>query len=134
MKRKFKRVYRHYMECEEYASPMWKALPPEEREGMPEKSAALMIDSLAFEVACARAVNEWPNSAEVNLTATVINHQAWLGHAACCINHGASEDLTRLGWRMLTEEQQAEANAAADRAIKIWSDRYVIDNPSAVKR
>lgn len=134
MKRKFKRVYRHYLECEEYASPMWKTLPVEERELMTQASADLMIDAPAFEAACIRAVDEWPNSAEVNLTASVINHQAWIGHAACCINHGASEDLTRLGWRTLTSDQQDAANAAADVAIKYWGDKYVANNPAAIKR
>jgi hypothetical protein len=83
-----------------------------------------MIEHQAFEKAMRRAVNEWPNSCEAALTATVINHQAWLGHAGCAINHGAPEDLTRLAWRSLTQCQQDLANAAADRAIEYWAVRY----------
>lgn len=124
MKRKFKRVYHHYRDMEEFHSVMWKQIPVENRDEAIRQSAKLMIDADAFEKACVRAVNEWPNSAEANLTASVINHQAWIGHAACCINHGASEDLTRLAWRTLNQDQQDAANKAADRAIEFWGERY----------
>jgi len=53
-----------------------------------------------------------------------MNHQAWIGHAACAINHNAPEDITRLAWRRLTQEQQNAANAAADNAIAYWADKY----------
>ena len=113
---------------------MWKVLPLEDRAGMPEKSAALMIDHELFRDRCLAVLDRWPNSCEVNLSATVINHQAWIGHAACYLNHGASEDLTRLGWRMMTEDQQVLANLAADIAINEWGDRYELANPKLVKR
>lgn len=119
---------------EEFHSVMWKQIPVERREMAILASAELMVDHEAFEVACRRAIHEWPNSTEANLTATVINHQAWIGHASCCINHGASEDLTRLAWRTLTQEQQDLANAAADRAIAYWGELYAAANPAAIKR
>lgn len=124
MKRKFKRVYHHFAKMEEFHSVMWKQIPPEQREAAIEASAELMREADSFELACIRAVDEWPNSAEANLTASVINHQAWIGHAACCLNHGASEDLTRLAWRTLSQDEQDAANAAADRAIEYWERKY----------
>lgn len=124
MKNKYKRVYHHMDKMEEFHSVMWKQIPPDQRESAIEASAELMRESDSFEVACRRAIDTWPNSAEANLTASVINHQAWLGHAACCLNHGASEDLTRIGWRMLSQEEQDAANAAADRAIEYWEMKY----------
>lgn len=124
MKLKLKRVYHHYLKCEEYQGNMWKTLPVAERPQAIESSASLMIDHQQFEQACRRVVAEWPFSCEANLTASVINHQAWIGHAACALNHGASEDLTRLAWRTLTEEQQDLANLAADRAILHWRESY----------
>lgn len=134
MNRRFKRVYRHYLECEEYEGMMWKVLPPADRVDMPDKSAALMIDYEAFLASCLLVLDEWPNSCDVNLSATVINHQAWIGHAACYLNHGATEDLTRLGWRMMSEEQQELANLAADIAIIEWRDRFERANPKLVSR
>jgi len=103
---------------------MWKTINAERRAQAVKDSAELMIDSERFEKACMRVIDEWPNSCEANLTASVINHQAWIGHAACSLDHGSSEDLTRLGWRTLTQEQQDAANAAADRAIHCWGERY----------
>jgi hypothetical protein len=119
---------------EEFHSVMWKQIPIEQRQAAINASAELMRDAKAFEIACDRAVTEWPNSAEANLTASVINHQAWIGHASCCINHGASEDLTRLAWRTLSQEEQDAANLAADNAINRWRKRYAIENPHNVKR
>lgn len=130
---KFKRVYHHYSKMEEFHSVMWKQIPVEHREQAIQRSGDLMRDDYAFEAACDRAIAEWPNSAEANLTASVINHQAWLGHAACCINHGASEDLTRQAWRTLTQDQQDAANQAADRSIDKWRQAYAAANPRNVK-
>jgi hypothetical protein len=122
---KIKRIFHHYQLMEEYQSPMWKVVPPDQREALVLKSAALMIDSKSFHLACVRVLREWPKSCEANLSATVINHQAWIGHASCALNHGAPEDLTRLGWRMLTQEQQDLANAAADIAIEAWRTQHI---------
>jgi hypothetical protein len=120
---KIKRVYHHHSKMEEYKSNMWRVV--EDKEYAVSESARLMIASAEFERACYRVIHEWPFSTEAALSATVINHQAWIGHAACALNHGAPEDLTRQAWRTLTEEQQVLANAAADRAIDAWRSAYV---------
>lgn len=83
-----------------------------------------MINYQAFEQAMKRVVDEWPFSCEAALTASVMNHQAWIGHAGCAINHNAPEDITRLAWRTLTQEQQDLANMAADNAIAYWRGKY----------
>lgn len=120
----YKRVFHHYLKCEEYNSNMWRVIPIQQRDAAVDQSRALMLDCSAFEAAMCRAVDEWPNSTEAALTASVMNHQAWMGHAGCAINHGAPEDLTRLAWRTLNQEQQDAANAAADRAIAYWEEKY----------
>ena len=123
--KKIKRVFHHYKKCEEFESNMWKAVPIEDRQDYQDKSAALMLDCLAFETAMKRAVDEWPFSCEAALTASTMNHQAWIGHAGCAINHNSPEDLTRLAWRTLNQAQQDAANAAADRAIAYWKEKYL---------
>lgn len=123
--KKIKRVFHHYKLCEEYTSQMWKQVPIEARQGYQDKSQALMLDCDAFEAAMKRAVVEWPFSSEASLSASTMNHQAWMGHAGCAINHDAPEDLTRLAWRTLNQAQQDAANAAADRAIAFWRERYL---------
>jgi hypothetical protein len=123
--KKIKRVFHHYKKCEEFESNMWKAVPIEDRQDYQDKSAALMLDCPAFEAAMKRAVDEWPFSCEAALTASTMNHQAWIGHAGCAINHNAPEDLTRLAWRTLNQAQQDAANAAADLAIAYWKEKYL---------
>lgn len=124
-KLKIKRVYHHFEKCEEYRTSMWKQIPIEQRQEKVIQSRDLMLDINAFSAAMMRAVNEWPHSCEHNLSASVINHQAWLGHAACAINHDAPEELTREAWSLLNEEQQRLANLAADEAIEAWRKDYV---------
>jgi hypothetical protein len=126
-------VYHHYKLCEEYSTNMWKAVPLEDRQMYQDKSAALMLDPDAFEAAMKLAVDSWPFSCEAALTASTMNHQAWIGHAGCAVNHDAPEDITRLAWRTLTQEQQDAANAAADRAIEYWRQKYV-DRQTATKK
>lgn len=123
--KKIKRVYHHYLKCEEYKTNMWKAVPVAERQSLQDKSAEIMKNCEEFEAAMMRAVTEWPFSCEANLSASVINHQAWMGHAGCAINHNAPEDITRLAWRTLTEAEQDLANEAADRAIAAWRTKYL---------
>ena len=123
--KKIKRVYHHYQKCEEYKTDMWRVAPIESRQSLQDKSAGLMKNVFCFEQAMIRVVNEWPFSCEANLSASVINHKAWMGHAGCAINHNAPEDLTRLAWRSLTKTEQDSANAAADRVISMWRKKYL---------
>lgn len=126
-KNQYKRVFHHYLKCEEYRSNMWGMLPVKDREQATNNSRSLMIDCDRFEEACKRAIDEWPNSTEAALTASTMNHQAWIGHAACALNHGAPEDLTRMAWRSMNQDEQDAANTAADRAIEYWEDNYVFN-------
>jgi hypothetical protein len=121
---KIKRVYHHFTNMEEYQGNMWKQIPVEQRRDMIIKSRDLMLDIPAFKAAMFKAVDIWPNSSAANLSASVINHQAWLGHAGCAVNHDAPEDLTRLAWAMLTKDQQDLANIAADEAKAYWIEQY----------
>jgi hypothetical protein len=121
---KIKRVFHHYKLCEEYNTNMWKQVPVQDRQFYQDQSAALMLDCNKFETAMKKVVDEWKYSCEASLTASSINHQAWIGHAGCAINHNAPEDITRLAWRTLTQEQQDLANQAADNAIAYWKGKY----------
>lgn len=122
---KIKRIFHHWQKCEEYKTNMWRMVPIDQRENLQEYSRNLMIEHDVFEEVCKKVVDSWPYSCEANLTASSINHQAWIGHAACAINHNAPEDITRLAWRTLTEEQQDLANKAADNAIAYWKEKHL---------
>lgn len=122
---RIKRIFHHFEKCEEFKTNMWRMVPVSQREELQEYSRNLMIEHDAFEQVCKKVVDEWIFSCEVNLTAKSINHQAWIGHAACALNHNAPEDITRLAWRTLTEEQQNLANLAADNAIAYWKEKHI---------
>ena len=119
-----KRVYHHFSKCEEFTGGMWRKVSGKEREKLLQAAADLMKDSTAFKVAMIQAVEQWPYSCEQNLTASSINHKAWMGHAGCCIAINSPEEVTRLAWHTLTEDEQDKANAVADEAIEIWRSGY----------
>lgn len=64
--------------------------------------------------------DEWKYSCEHNLTDRTQNRRAWIGHAACARAFHCPEDIVREAWSHLTEQQQKEANAKADEAIRYW--------------
>jgi predicted RNA polymerase sigma factor len=99
---------------------MWRITSGSERALLLSMVKEFMANTGAFREAMMRALKEWPNSCEMNMSATSINKQAFIGHAACCIAINCPEDVTRCGWHELTQEQQDRANAAADEAIAEW--------------
>lgn len=121
-----KQVFHAAQTWEEYPAGMWRAVTnPEERQSYITASAALMKDLGAFLEAMLKAVDKWPISCEHQLTNQSINHQAWLGHAGCCIATNSPEDCTRLGWHTLNQAEQDAANLAANQAYEIWRGHYL---------
>lgn len=99
---------------------MWGNIKPKDHDLYAEKTADLMREFDSFKSACLFAIKEWPNSSLHNLSARCMNRFAWIGQAACYISHGSVEYTTRLGWRMLDDNEQSEANRAASEAIEEW--------------
>lgn len=114
------RHYFHYEQLEEFHCGMWRIVRGENRLINAKAAANLMRDSIAFTAAMMRAMREWPNSFSHNLTADAVNKIAWLGHAGCCLGVGSPEENTRIGWHMLTLDEQARANAAAQSVLGLW--------------
>ena len=103
---------------------MWRNVNSSDADFYKKLSYNLLCDEILFSKAGNRVIEDWPYSSEANLTASVINHQAWIGQASCAINHNAPEYITKLAWRELTLEQQSIANNVADRVIEIWREAY----------
>jgi hypothetical protein len=112
-----------YDQLEEHDHGMWRKVPAVEQEGYIEAARRLMADPPEFLWAMLRVVEQWPNSMTAAMTTPSLNRRAYMGHAGCCLATGSPEDLTRLGWHRLTEEEQQEANAMADEAIAAWEER-----------
>lgn len=103
---------------------MWKSVYGEERERLLKEAIDFTGNAELYGSFMLRIIKEWPYSCEHNLTATDINRQAWIGHAACCLAIQCPEDITRLAWHQLTQEQQDKANAKANEAIKKWEEQH----------
>jgi len=113
-----KRIYHHCDLLEE--APMWGNAKPSDVDLLIEKSFDLLSEADAFEEACRQVLKAWPYSTEHNLSARCMNRKAWIGWAACCVQHGSTEYTTRNAWRLLSNEQQEAANNAAQKVIKEW--------------
>lgn len=116
------RIYHHHSKLEEYPHGMWKSVFGEERERLIKEAVKFTGNAELYGVFMMRVANEWKYSCEHNLTAE-INRQAWIGHAACCLAIACPEDITRIAWHQLTQEQQNKANKKADEAIEYWEKK-----------
>jgi hypothetical protein len=113
----------HYQECEEFSGDMWNEASGVAAVELEANAATLMRDQWSFLTAMCRAVDEWPNSCRVNMTAPTVNHLAWLGHAGCFLAVGSPEANTRRAWHTLSETEQNAANQAASEALAVWHIR-----------
>jgi hypothetical protein len=114
------RVYFHYSDLEEWSAGMWQIIGGKRKQANVLAAADLMRDASAFESAMMRALEEWPNSCQHNLTAEDTNRLAWLGHAGCFLATGSPEENTRCGWHTLNKQEQDIANATAQRVLDAW--------------
>ena len=113
------RIYHHYEKWEDYEAGLFKVYH-EDEELLIKKSGRLLKDSKKFYEVMLNVLSEWRCASEVNMTNTSRNRQAWLGQASCCFVFGSPEYVTKWAWRMLSKEEQDEANKTADRIINLW--------------
>jgi len=121
-KRQLKRVYHPYTSWEEVRHGMWADV--EGKDEWLQRAITFTSDHKLYGSYMRRVVSEWPVSCENALTDLALNRKAWIGHAACALAFGCPEDVVRLAWGKLTDEQRVLANKEAARAIAIWEDNY----------
>lgn len=68
---------------------MWKQIPINERQDKVNLSRELLSDVDKFTNAMKCVIDSWIHSCEAVFTASGLNHQSWLGAAACAFNHDA---------------------------------------------
>lgn len=117
-------VWVHYELWEEYYAGMWRNVYGEERKLYLKRAIKFTGNAKLYGKWMMIVVKKWVYSCLHNLSNQSINHQAWIGHSACCLAIGCPEDITRLAWHRLTQQQQDEANAMADKAIAEWERMY----------
>ena len=122
-----KRIYHHYKKCEEFKAGMWRTIAKQKNyNDLLEKAIQFTSNAELYGEWMLKVIEKWKYSCEYNLSCQDMNRQAWIGHAACCLALGCPEDITRLAWHHLTEEQQNAANKKADEAISLWESRNKI--------
>lgn len=113
------RIFTPYTDWEDYQAGMY----DESREGRSERVQAA-LECLSVPSECRRAmervVSEWKTATDFNLTNKEQNRRAWLGQAACCIQHGCHEDETREAWGMMSDFSRDSANRIAQSIINEW--------------
>ena len=118
-----KRIHHPYWKWEDAKAGMWRTVIGKEAEEYLEKAIDFMGNADMYGYWMLQVIEQWPNACEHNLTCDSMNRQAWIGHAACCLSFGCPEEITRLAWHRLTDEQRGAANAKADIAIALWETR-----------
>jgi hypothetical protein len=119
------RIYHPHDVLEEHKHGMWKTILGAERERLLAQAIEFTGNAQRYGTYMMRVVREWRYSCEHNLTCSDMNRQAWVGHAACCLALGCPEDITRCAWHCLTQQQQDEANAQADKAIQFFENNLL---------
>jgi AcrR family transcriptional regulator len=118
------RIYHHYENLEEFHAGMWRIVSGSKRKEFADAAADLMRTPDEFKEAMLSAIEQWPKSCEMNLTAEAVNKLAWLGHSGCCISVQSPEDCTRLGWHQLNQDEQNEANRVAQEVLDTWLAKH----------
>ena len=103
---------------------MYRTLETEEKKAYLLKAIEFTGDHNLYGAAMLRVIKEWPIVCEQNLTSVGSNRQAWIGHAAACLELGLPEDITTQAWSSLSEEQQDKANTKAEEAILLWEKKH----------
>jgi len=116
------RIYTHYKYWEDWKNGLYKK-QDESRQKI-DLSIKVLRSPTICKKAMERVVIEWPISTAVNLSIPGCQ-RPWMGRAACCIQFGVSENITRIAWWQLSLNQQAKANEIADTIIDAWRNSHM---------
>lgn len=119
-----KRIYHTFDKWECFPAGLYENQPPDgiPSKDAPDRYAAFLRDTPAFEAALSRVVSEWKNSCEHYLTNENMNRIAWLGQASACIALGLPA-VFRGGFNRLSEDEQRIANETALKWLNVWLEQ-----------
>lgn len=123
-----KRVYHPYWLWEDWKAGMWRKCNAVERKELLEKAIEFTGDHEMYGDQMMVIVKSWPIACEHNLTDSSLNKLAWIGHAATAYAINCPEDITRMAWGCLSEQQRNLANAKAQDALNFWTMNYEKQN------
>jgi hypothetical protein len=115
-----KKIYHPYTEWEDFKAGMYDLTSDKK---MLKKAIIFTGNASLYGKWMIKVVDNWPVCCEQNLSDLLLSHNAWIGHAAACMAIKSPEEITRQAWAFLSENQQNEANAMAQKAIKYWHEK-----------
>jgi hypothetical protein len=104
---------------------MWRKATPEEQKTLLPIAVDFTGNVELYGAAMKEVIMAWPNTMLNSLTNPSLNKRAFLGHCACCYKIQVPESVTRAAWWMLTEQQRALADEAAQIVIDSWQIAYL---------
>ena len=120
-----KQLFHHYSKWEDVENGILKnGFDEEKTEELTHIARGLSCNSKLFYDIALEVVINWKYSSEQHLSNRSRNRQAWIGQASCCYKYGVPEYITKYAWRLMTFEEQKEANSIADEIIKLWEEKY----------
>ena len=127
MKPKCKRIYHPISKWEEIGAGMWdKSM---DRKTDLRKAIQFTGDHRLYGRYMMKVAENWHYSCENSLTNPDINHKAFIGHCAVAMALRIPEDIVRLAWGKLSDEQRHKADMAAERAILWWWNNKAKSRP-----
>jgi hypothetical protein len=121
---RIKQKYHHYEKWEDFKQGMYKLVSRRNNNDLIKGARLLLMNESKLYAAMKHVAFEWSFASDQNMTNRNRNRQAWLGQAACCYSTGATEDMTKQAWHLLSEKEKNRANAVADKIILEWEEHY----------
>ena len=118
------RIYHHYLLWEDYKRGLYDKTKRtiEDENRLANIAKSILTNSVLFKNMALRVISEWKYASEVNLSNPSRNKQAWIGQASCCYAYKIPEYITKMGWHLMTLEEQKQANKIADEVIETWEN------------
>ena len=119
------KIYHPVSKWECAKNGMWEDVLGQEVEKLLNVAIEFTGNHVLYGNAMQKVIKTWKYSCENFLTDKSINRKAWLGHAACSLELKLPENVVRMAWQKLTQEQKDLANKEAEKYIKEWESDYL---------
>jgi len=107
---------------------MWRQVDGDTEARLLKRAIEFTGNNEVYGAAMLKVIFAWPKTMVNSLTNSSINKRAFVGHCAVCYELKIPEYITRMAWKILSEQQRIDANLQADNAIKKWNAHYEKEN------
>lgn len=118
------RIYHPWDKWEDFRHNFYGGILELKQEAGPEEYANFLRDLSKFEAALIKITTEWKYACEHNLTNESMNRIAYLGQASFALMFGVPGKESCSSFNLLTLEEQAAANAMAQKYLDLWLAKH----------